>query len=200
MLPWKFDWIFFFQVSLGERFHWRWSNTRYMSTVSWESTAYHWWHFICAKVSCESQVKFAAIVLCWALVGLEPCNVNFQVLASGLLPGNMTFRHNNIGLDSLGFFPCMAQVQTMPNKELFLIELWKRNIHHFCSEMPLGYLAYGQWWLKNSILLLSRARPHVRWPCMIFCLCGLCRKSFRLLSKLQVYKGAYYRPQPSPSI
>ena len=37
-------------------------------------------------------------------------NVNFRVLASGSLPGNMTFRRNNVGLESLGFFPCMAQV------------------------------------------------------------------------------------------
>ena len=45
-------------------------------------------------------------------------NVNFRVLASGSLPGNMTFRRNNVRLESLGFFPCMAQVQPMPNKEL----------------------------------------------------------------------------------
>ena len=32
----------------------------------------------------------------------------------------MTFRRNNVGLESLGFFPCMAQVQPMPNKELLL--------------------------------------------------------------------------------
>ena len=36
-------------------------------------------------------------------------NVNFRVLASGLLPGNMTFRRNNVGLESLGFFPSIAK-------------------------------------------------------------------------------------------
>ena len=48
-------------------------------------------------------------------------NVNFRVLASGSLPGNKTFRRNNVGLESLGFFPCMAQVQPMPNKELLTV-------------------------------------------------------------------------------
>ena len=50
-------------------------------------------------------------------------NLNFRVLASGSLPGYMTFRRNNIGLESLGFFPRMAQVQPMPNKELLTEKL-----------------------------------------------------------------------------
>ena len=55
----------------------------------------------------------------WAMQGKNPkLNVNFRVLASGSLPGNMTFRRNNVGLESLGFFHCMAQVQPMSNKEL----------------------------------------------------------------------------------
>ena len=54
------------------------------------------------------------------------------VLASGSLPGNMTFRRNNVGLETLGFFPCMAQVQPMSNKELFPLaplDLPKRDCH-----------------------------------------------------------------------
>ena len=45
-------------------------------------------------------------------------NINFRVLASGSLPRNMTFRRNNVGLETLGFFPCIAQVQPMPNSVL----------------------------------------------------------------------------------
>ena len=74
-----------------------------------------------------SSYRRLTIVLCWALVGLEPCkgkNLSslilhycsemsyFRVLASGSLPGNMTFRRNNEGLESLGFFPCMAKGET----------------------------------------------------------------------------------------
>ena len=42
----------------------------------------------------------------------------------------MTFRRNNVGLESLGFFPCMAQVQPMPNKELI------PDLNHRAIEMP----------------------------------------------------------------
>ena len=41
----------------------------------------------------------------------------------------MTFRSNNVELESLEFFPCMAQVQPMPNKELLFV-----CFHMLCFE------------------------------------------------------------------
>ena len=116
--------------------------------------------FLIFALKPKSNMTEPIIVLCWILVGLEPCKgkastqkltlsrnnvvlekfrifplhgerrnqrptVSFPgktpifVLPFCSLPGNMTFRLNNVGLESLGFFPCMAQVQPMPNKELF---------------------------------------------------------------------------------